>query len=94
MATIYINTEKYDTATNDTMKKDSGNDTSDETHLETKSIPTELIQQGDIVLVLPGEKIPADGIVIRGETYVDESFITGESMSVSKRLNPTLSVEA
>lgn len=84
MATIYINTEKYDTATNDTMKKDSGNDTSDETHLETKSIPTELIQQGDIVLVLPGEKIPADGIVIRGETYVDESFITGESMSVSK----------
>lgn len=52
--------------------------------LETKSIPTELIQSGDIVVVLPGEKVSADGIILRGETYVDESLVTGESLAVSK----------
>lgn len=93
MATIYTNTEQYDNATKNALESDfantslsgnSDNSTNNESRLETKSIPTELIQHGDIVLVLPGEKIPADGIVIRGETYADESFVTGESMSVSK----------
>ncbi|KIM98013.1 hypothetical protein OIDMADRAFT_105462 [Oidiodendron maius Zn] len=50
-----------------------------------KVIPTELIQVGDIVILRPGDKIPADGTVTRGETYVDESMITGEAMPVQKR---------
>lgn len=58
--------------------------------LQTKQIPTELLESGDIVVILPGEKIPADGIVIQGETYVDESLITGESLSVSKVVGDTV----
>ncbi|XWW99733.1 hypothetical protein V2A60_007745 [Cordyceps javanica] len=53
---------------------------------EEKSIPTELLQLGDIVIARPGDKIPADGTVVRGETYVDESMVTGEAMPVQKRL--------
>ncbi|KAL7821901.1 E1-E2 ATPase domain-containing protein [Trichoderma gracile] len=53
---------------------------------EEKSIPTELLQVGDIVVIRPGDKIPADGVVMRGETYVDESMVTGEAMPVQKRI--------
>ncbi|KAE8448567.1 hypothetical protein EG329_009448 [Mollisiaceae sp. DMI_Dod_QoI] len=53
--------------------------------VEEKVIPTELIQVGDIVILRPGDKIPADGTVTRGETYVDESMVTGEAMPVQKR---------
>lgn len=49
-----------------------------------RAIPTELIQVGDIVVLRPGDKIPADGVVVRGESYVDESAITGEAMPISK----------
>ncbi|KAH8899296.1 copper-transporting ATPase RAN1 [Thozetella sp. PMI_491] len=52
---------------------------------EEKVIPTELIQVGDIVILRPGDKIPADGVMVRGETYVDESMVTGEAMPVQKK---------
>ncbi|KAG6011866.1 hypothetical protein E4U54_007864 [Claviceps lovelessii] len=52
---------------------------------EEKLIPTELLQVGDIVLIRPGDKIPADGTLVRGETHVDESMVTGEAMPVQKR---------
>jgi Cu+-exporting ATPase len=52
---------------------------------EEKVIPTELIQVGDIVVLRPGDKIPADGVLVRGETYVDESMVTGEAMPVQKK---------
>ncbi|ADI74665.1 copper-translocating P-type ATPase [Methanohalobium evestigatum Z-7303] len=42
------------------------------------------IQEGDIVLVKPGEKIPADGDIVEGESSLDESMLTGESRPVSK----------
>ena len=42
------------------------------------------IQKGDIVICKPGEKIAVDGIVTKGQTYTDESFLTGESKPVSK----------
>jgi Cu+-exporting ATPase len=48
-------------------------------------IETELIEIHDTLKVLPGGKIPADGIVISGQSAVDESMITGESMPVEKR---------
>lgn len=50
-----------------------------------KFIPTELIEVGDVVLLRPGDKVSADGIVIHGESYVDESMITGEALPVHKK---------
>ena len=47
-------------------------------------IATEEVSVGDIVLVRPGEKIPTDGVVMRGESYVDELMITGEPAPVKK----------
>ncbi|KAF7715420.1 Uncharacterized protein PECH_007914 [Penicillium ucsense] len=50
-----------------------------------KIVPTELIQVGDIVIIRPGDKVSADGVVIRGESYVDESMITGEALPIHKK---------
>ncbi len=47
-------------------------------------IPVENLQVGDVVRVRPGEKIPTDGFIMEGSTAIDESFLTGESMPVSK----------
>jgi Cu+-exporting ATPase len=52
-----------------------------------KCIATELIQVGDIVILRPGDKVSADGVVIRGESYVDESMISGEALPIHKRKN-------
>ncbi|GAU09248.1 heavy metal translocating P-type ATPase [Desulfoplanes formicivorans] len=48
-------------------------------------IPTQEIEPGDVLLVKPGERIPADADVIAGESSVDESMLTGESLPVAKR---------
>ena len=45
-------------------------------------LPAEEIRQGDILRILPGETIPVDGIIISGETSVDQSIMTGESLPV------------
>ncbi|KAH9823765.1 copper-transporting ATPase ccc2-like [Teratosphaeria destructans] len=50
-----------------------------------QTVPTELIEVGDVVILKPGDKIPADGTVTRGESYVDESMVTGEAMPILKR---------
>lgn len=47
-------------------------------------IPIEEIRVGDILRVLPGETIPADGVIISGDTSVDQSIMTGESLPVDK----------
>lgn len=47
-------------------------------------IPAEQIRQNDVLRVLPGETIPVDGIIIQGETSIDQSIMTGESLPVDK----------
>jgi Cu+-exporting ATPase len=58
-------------------------------HLETengeKEVMIEDVKIGDILLVKPGEKIPLDGKIVSGLSYVDESMLTGESLPVEKR---------
>jgi Cu+-exporting ATPase len=49
-----------------------------------KEIPVEEVAVGDIIVVKPGAKIPADGTVTHGHTSIDESMLTGESMPVEK----------
>ncbi len=48
-------------------------------------IPISEVKVGDVMIVKPGEKIPTDGFVFDGESSVDESMVTGESLPVSKR---------
>lgn len=50
-----------------------------------KEIPAEMIKPGDIILIRPGERIPADGEIIDGEGYVDESMVSGEPVPVLKK---------
>ena len=52
---------------------------------EEAIIPTSEVKIGDILILKPGDKVPVDGEVIEGETAIDESLITGESIPVSKK---------
>ncbi len=49
-----------------------------------REVPADAVRIGDVVVVLPGERIPVDAIVVEGDTHVDESLITGESLPVPK----------
>lgn len=49
-----------------------------------QDIPVEQVLSGDIVMVRPGEKVPVDGVIVKGSSAVDESMITGESIPVEK----------
>lgn len=51
---------------------------------EEKIIPTDSIETGNIVVVKPGEEIPCDGVVVEGDSFVNEAAVTGESMPVEK----------
>ncbi|MBO9202604.1 MULTISPECIES: copper-translocating P-type ATPase [Niastella] len=57
-------------------------------HIERNHIVTDIplkdLQTNDVIIVKPGEKIPADGLVIEGSSYVNESMLTGESVPVQK----------
>ena len=53
-------------------------------------IPVSDLRPGDLVLIKPGESVPADGIVIAGVSSVDESLLTGESLPVSKTINDNI----
>jgi len=50
-----------------------------------KEIPLTRVKKGDIVIVRPGERIPVDGVVLEGESAVDESMLSGESLPVDKQ---------
>src|SRR5919109_4123493 len=53
--------------------------------LEEVEIPIEEVQEGDVMVVRPGERIATDGSVIEGSSFIDESAITGESIPVDKK---------
>ncbi len=52
---------------------------------EEKEIPIENLKIGNIMIVKPGEKIPTDGIIIEGESHLDESMATGESIPIKRK---------
>lgn len=58
---------------------------------EEIDIPVEAVQINDLIRVRPGEKIPVDGVVVEGSSFVDESMLTGEPMAISKKCNDTVS---
>jgi Cu2+-exporting ATPase len=57
---------------------------------EIAEVPTSDVKVGDVLLVRPGEKVPIDGVVIEGETSINESMITGESKPVHKGSGATV----
>ncbi|WYZ44098.1 hypothetical protein EsH8_VII_000534 [Colletotrichum jinshuiense] len=89
MATIYADPIAAEKAAegweNSTVSGEPKTPNRDGHAAEEKVIPTELLQVGDVVILRPGDKIPADGVMVRGETYVDESMVTGEAMPVQKK---------
>ncbi|WP_349407476.1 heavy metal translocating P-type ATPase [Pseudalkalibacillus sp. SCS-8] len=52
---------------------------------ETKEVPVSELVKGDKVLIKPGEKVPVDGVIQKGQTSIDESMLTGESVPVEKK---------
>jgi Cu+-exporting ATPase len=50
-----------------------------------EDIPIEQVVVGDVIVVRPGEKVPTDGVIIKGSSSIDESMLTGESMPVEKK---------
>src|SRR5207244_5758413 len=51
-----------------------------------RTVPVEQVQVGDLLVWRPGEKVPVDGLVTEGDSSIDESMVTGESIPVSKHL--------
>lgn len=98
MATIYADPIAAEKAAEDwddsrpvvSEKKDLSDGNPSNNAAEEKLIPTELIEVGDVVILRPGDKIPADGTVVRGRSFVDESMVTGEAMPISKGIGSHL----
>jgi P-type Cu+ transporter len=57
---------------------------------QEEEIPVDAIQKGDLLRVRPGEKVPVDGVIVEGQSNIDESMITGEPMPASKDAGDTV----
>ncbi len=55
-----------------------------------QELPVAQVRPGDIVLVRPGERLPVDGEVVEGSSFVDESMLTGEPIPVEKDVGSTV----
>ena len=53
-------------------------------------IPIEAVQVGDVIVVRPGEKVPVDGVIVEGDSTLDESMLTGESLPVDKKVGDSV----
>ncbi|KAJ3145747.1 ATPase Cu transporting protein 7B [Geranomyces michiganensis] len=62
----------------------------DSGEISEKSIPSEYVQAGDLLKIVPGERVPADGVVEFGSTQIDESLVTGEPLPVGKRIGDSV----
>lgn len=60
------------------------------TTLDGKQVPVRTLKLGDKIRVLPGEHIPADGIILTGRVHINESMLTGESLPVVKQVGATV----
>ena len=56
----------------------------------TREVPAESLAVGAVILVRPGDRVPADGVIIAGESPIDEASVTGESMPVRKGIGATV----
>ena len=57
---------------------------------EAVTIDTDDIRVGDVIRIKPGERMPVDGLVTEGQTFVDESMMTGESVPIEKKVGDTI----
>ncbi len=57
---------------------------------EEVEVPANEVQHGELIIVKPGTKIPVDGVIIEGESFVDESMVTGEPMPAQKRVGDSV----
>ena len=48
------------------------------------TVPAEAVRVGDLIRVLPGEMVPVDGVILSGQTSIDQAVMTGESLPVDK----------
>lgn len=71
--------------TADAIKKLMGLQPQTVTLVNEESYPLEQVTVGDLLLVKPGERVPVDGTVVSGESYVDESMLSGEPLAVGKQ---------
>ncbi|OKL60238.1 hypothetical protein UA08_04814 [Talaromyces atroroseus] len=85
MATIYEDPIAAEKAAEEWNEKDSNSGAQQTAQAGLKVVATELLEVGDIVLLRPGDKVSADGVVTQGTSYVDESMITGEARPISKK---------
>jgi Cu+-exporting ATPase len=53
---------------------------------QERDLPIAQVVEGDVLLIRPGERIPVDGVILEGDSTVDESMLTGESLPVHKRM--------
>eukprot|EP00941_MAST-03F_sp_MAST-3F-sp1_P006163 g6163.t1 len=73
-----------DKSEEDKEMKKSDTKAADTDSLTVRNIPAQMVQRGDLLLIAPGSKIPADGVVEEGISSVDESLLTGEPVPVTK----------
>ena len=93
MATLYADPIAAEKAAEDwdnsksTMseKKTAISEEDSSSAIQEKVVPTELIEVGDVVILRPGGQVPADGTVVRGQSYFDESMVTGEAVQIMKK---------